>query len=690
MQALIAMQGVLLCAQPLTLEAIWQKHIYTPRSHYLNKGEGLWGYEDERGALYRFVAPAPAETLRFQVPPIYYIEAKEPYALLYQRVKGLYRHSALHKLHFLNETGLQAIEELYREAAITPQGQVILADGQNLYFWTPSESKPQKLTFYEGAQQAGITDWLYEEEFGFTRAFEVSPSGEWVAYLLFDNTHTPTWSIPDYSTGKLYPAMQTFPYPKAGQPNPRIALHLYSLRTREDKVLYQDTTDGYIPLLFWSEMGDELYFVHLNRLQNRLTLYHWDARTTQPQVFFRDSTPYWFSSDNRHLFVQRTDQPEFFYKAERGQAPLIERYDYKGRRLAQYLIPGLKDMIGYAQGKLFFTAWGQDPTAQRIGYLALREKAPKPRWVTTDTLWAEAQLSQRLLAITESTPLKFPRTYILDVATLMKRYDLPDLNANLRKVLPPLQIRFFQFVNRSGDSLWASLLLPPDFDPKKRYPVLLRFYGGPGSQMVSRGFGGTWFAWEARLVQKGFLVAHMDGRGTALYDPARRYAIYKRLGSLETADLIDFITHLRRQPFVEKVYAMGWSFGGYLAARLAMEAPPDALAGAISIAPVTGWYLYDSAYTERFMQTPKDNPQGYEETSLLEKNSRLSAPLLLIHGEADDNVHVQNTYLLIDYLVMSGADNPLTWIVYPGQNHGIGRYRLSLFKEVERFIGVSP
>jgi len=145
---------------------------------------------------------------------------------------------------------------------------------------------------------------------------------------------------------------------------------------------------------------------------------------------------------------------------------------------------------------------------------------------------------------------------------------------------------------------------------------------------------------------------------------------------------------LRQLPYVGKVYGMGWSFGGYVAARLAMEAPPDALAGVVSIAPVTDWRLYDSAYTERFMQTPAENPEGYARTSLLTMGRPLQAPLLLIHGEADDNVHVQHTYRLIEALLRRYPESPLTWRIYPGQNHGIGRYRYHLFLEVERFLGI--
>jgi len=684
--------GVLavLCAQSeLSLSAIWREYRYVPHDYEFYGGEHLWGYDEEGGALYRFRGAAVAETLwrgPIQVANIGLSRANPDEALLFERVGRLYRRSARYRVYLFSEGKATVIPGVYQEGELLPDGRVVLADSQNLYLWSRGQAAPEKLTAAGAFVQAGTTDWLYEEEFGFTKAFSISPSGAYVAYLAFDNSETPHWSLAYYEAGSVYPRQHTFPYPKVGQKNPRVALHLLSLTDRTDKVLIRDTVGGYLPLFFWSEMGDELYFVHLNRLQNAFILYRWEAGRVE--VFFRDSTPYWFNLDNRHLFVVRTDQPEFFYKAERGKAPVIERYDYKGRRLAQYTAPGLKDLIGYAQGKLFFTAWGKDPTAQRVGYIDFRRKGSAVQWLTADTLWAEARVSASLVAITESGPLSPSMSYLLDAATLKKRYDLPDLNQPLRKQVPSMQVRFFRFAGESGDSLWASLLLPVNFDPGRKYPVLVRFYGGPGSQTVSRQFGGTWLLWEARLLQKGFIVAHVDGRGTGLYEGPLRYAIYKNLGTLETADVVSFVKYLRRQPYVEKVYGMGWSFGGYVAARLAMEAPPDALAGAVSIAPVTDWRLYDTAYTERFMQTPNQNPDGYDRTSLLNANRRLQAPLLLIHGEADDNVHVQNSYLLIESLIRRYPESPLTWRIYPGQNHSIGRYRYHLFLEVERFLGI--
>ena len=679
--------------QAFSLSAIWREYRYMPNSYELYGEDTFWGYDyDGRTSIvYRFRGAAAPETLWKGPFPIAYIAPSRTgteEALFFELVERLFRRSGRYRVYLFSGGKLTPLPGVYQEAEFLPDGRVVLADSQNLHLWGLGQPTPERLTTLTGSQQAGTTDWLYEEEFGFTKAFSASPSGAYVAYLTLDNSETPTWSLAYYGFEAPYPRTRTFPYPKVGQKNPRVALHILSLRDRTDQLLFQDTSGGYLPFFFWSEMGDELYFVHLNRLQNAFTLYRWAPDEGRPQVFFRDSTPYWFSLDNRQLFIPRSDQPEFFYKAERGKSTMIERYDYKGRRIGQYTIPGLKDMIGYAGGKLFFTAWGKDPTAQRVGYLDFRQKGAQPRWLTADTLWAEAQVSSSQLAITESSPLSPPRTYLLDVATLKQRYDLPDLNGALRKAIPPLQRRFFRFANAAGDSLWASLLLPADFDPGRKYPVLVRFYGGPGSQMVSREFGGVWFFWEARLVQKGFLVAHVDGRGTALYEGKQRYDIYKNLGTLEVADVVDFVQYLRRQPYVEKVYGMGWSFGGYVAARLAMEAPPDALAGAISIAPVTDWRLYDSAYTERFMQTPAENPEGYERTSLIKSGRRLQAPLLLIHGEADDNVHVQNSYLLIEALLRRYAESPLTWRIYPGQNHGIGRYRYHLFLEVERFLGV--
>lgn len=689
MRCLWGLLGLIWAQDTLALKDIWLRYRYLPREYELIGAEALWGWDDTKGVLYRFREAAPAETLwKGDLEPSELMVSREGRAVLFlEPQQARFRRSAWYSVHYWGDGKAYAIPGLYRAALLGPEGAfVILSDGRSLYQWHTQASQPEvlmRLDTLEG--EIGVADWLYEEEFGFTRAFELAPSGRYLAYLVFDHREVPRWPwIPNQRP--VYPKVEPLPYPKAGQPNPGVSLWVMDLVSRSPKKVFEDTSGNYLPLFFWSEMEDKLFFVHLDRLQNRFTLYEWSFEVKAPKVFLQDSTPYWFSLDNRRLFVQRSDQPELFYKAERRGEPVIERYDYKGRKLATYRVSGLKDMVGFAQGRLFFLASGQSPVSQRVGYLDIRKGVGKPEWLSPAEGWAEAISSASLVFVSYSRYLTPPRFYLVSAKDPRKRYELPDINASLRESLPKVGIRFFRVANRGGDSLWAYLLMPVDFDPQKRYPVLLHMYGGPGSQEVADRFKGIWLFWYARLVQKGYLVVQVDGRGTAPYPAKQRYAIYRQLGTLETQDLLDAIGYLRALPYVSGVAVMGWSFGGYLAARLALEAQPDALAAAVAIASVTDWRLYDSAYTERFMQTPKENSAGYEETSLIRQARDLEVPLLLIHGDADDNVHPQHAIQLLEALWLRNPDAPITWLYYPGQNHGIGRYRYQLFRQVEAFL----
>ncbi len=673
-------------AQTLTLSDIWREYRYYAQSYdWIATAEGWYG-QAESGAIYRVGASLRAETLGRAEPAERWLPAPEGKGwLLWRQLQPGFRHSRQGALVWVRDGQSRSLPgQSWAEAAFLPTGDALIAaDLNNLYLFRWGASEPEALTRYQGAIRAGTTDWLYEEEFGFTQAFAVSPSGSYVAYLVFDNSATPVYTFHRYPR-EGYPTPQQVAYPRAGERNPKVSLWLYDLSGRRAVQLFADSTGGYIPWLSWSTMGDELYFTHLNRPQNSFVVYrHEPGGPVQP--FFRDSVAGgFFTWDNRQLIVWSPDQPELYYLAGGKGVWEVHRYDYKGRRLAVYSVPGLRSLIGCAGGRLFFHAAGKDPIHQRIGYLRLGEKQPKPVWLTADTLWAEGELAGEVLKVRESRFTEPYRERLLSARSPERSLPLTDLNAPLRTQLPSVQVRFVQYAGAEKDPLWAYLLLPADFVPTQRYPVVLTFYGGPGSQSVSTGFKNVSFFWQAYLVQRGYIVACADVRGTAVL-PERRFATYRRLGIAETEDLVAFIRWLQEQPYAGRMGAFGWSYGGYLAARLAFAAP-DGLAAAVAVAPVTDWRLYDSAYTERFMDTPESNAPGYSLTALPPAEKPLRVPLLLIHGDADDNVHVQHTYQLIERLLRSQPEAPVEWQIYPNQNHGIGAYRYRVYWEVERFF----
>ncbi|MCX7652789.1 MAG: prolyl oligopeptidase family serine peptidase [Bacteroidia bacterium] len=675
----ILIVGILL-AQELTLSDIWQEYRYYASQHELIAGTEGWYAQGEDGKVYRWTRIGAAETLGQAQNMVRWMPAPGGW-LAWDKLKRSYRHSSFGSIVWMQNGQLRRLPgERWYEAAFSPDGRTLLAtDGQNLYAWRGE--KWDTLTHCTDARQAGHTDWLYEEEFGFTRAFEIAPSGRYVAYLLLDNQRTPVYPLLTPGAGS-YPNVYSLRYPRVGAPNPRAELHLYDLSTGADKVLWVDSVGGYLPWFSWSTMGDDLYFTHLNRAQNRFTLYRYEVGEGQPTAFFSDSTKGFFTWDNRRLIVWATDQPELFYLAG-GKGPWeIWRYDYKGRRLATYTVPGLRELVGYARGRLFFCAQGKTPKDQRVGFLTMKQR--EPTWLTPETGWAEAELSGNLLWIKESRFLEPYRERLCAAEDPTRGLTLPELNYALRARMPKVQVRFVEFPASGAKSRWGYLLLPERFDSARVYPVVLTFYGGPGSQQVSEEFKNIHFFWQAYLVQKGYIVACADGRGTALY-PEERFSIYRRLGLPETEDLVAFVKYLKGLPYVGKIGAFGWSYGGYMAARLAFAAP-DGLAAAVAVAPVTDWRLYDSAYTERFMGLLEQNAEGYEQTALPPKGSPLRVPLLLIHGETDDNVHPQHTYQLVEKLLRQQPEAPLEWRIFPGQNHGIGAYRYRVYWELERFF----
>lgn len=675
--------GVLL-GQTLSLSALWREYRYYAQTHDLIEGSDGWYGQAESGAIYRIPATLQAETLDKAPPFDRWIPMPNGQGwIAWENLRRGFRHSSYGSLRWkVGEKRLTLPGTHWKEAEALPQGTALVAaDTANLYLFRLEKNRWDTLTRYTGPVQAGTTDWLYEEEFGFTKAFAVSPSGAYLAYLVLDNRATPTYPLTYH--GKGYPTTSFLPYPRAGERNPTVSLYLLPLSTGQPTRLWIDSTGGYIPWFSWSPMGDELYFVQLNRPQNHFTLYRYEVGQAAPTPFFRDSTEGFFTWDDRHLIVWNPDQPELYYLAS-GKGPAeIWRYDYKGRRLAVYKVPGLRTLIGCAAGKLFFHAAGEAPIHQRVGYLPLTQKNPAPVWLTSPTGWVEARLAGEVLYLQYS---RFDSPYKEEMRSARmpeKALPLPDLNTHLRSQRLPVQVRFVRVPGPAGD-LWGYLLLPQPFDSTRLYPVLFTFYGGPGSQQVSDEFMNLSFYWQAYMVKQGYLVACMDGRGTALY-PDKRFSIYRQLGLPETEDMVAFLRWLKGLPYVGKVGAFGWSYGGYMALRLAFAAP-DALAAAVAVAPVTDWRLYDTAYTERFMDTPEHNPTGYERTALPPANTPLRVPTLLLHGDADDNVHVQNAYRFLEKLLRTQPDAPIDWRIFPNQNHGLPAYRYRVYWEIEQFL----
>ncbi|MGQ9862989.1 MAG: alpha/beta fold hydrolase [Bacteroidia bacterium] len=633
--------------------------------------EGFYAWAPEKGFLRYtdkvdtlFPSSAPMEKLAVEEV----IPLGERRFLLLGESQALFRRSVRYQKAYLYRLP-QAPEKLALPYPITtvapsPKNQYLAFCHENDLFVMKWGSAPTPITQNPPYVQSGRTDWLYEEEFGFTQAYAFSPSETYVAYLTFDNRQTARYPLVHYGE-KTYPTLQELPYPKAGQKNPIVSLHLLDLAQGKTKCLWTDSVGGYLPFFAWSPHKDTLFFAHLNRSQNLLTLHAYAPAHQKTWKILRDSTPTYFSLDNRSTFYFLPDKELFTYLCDKSGIWQLDLYTYEGKKLRTLPSPGPVQSVLKANKKaLYFTAY-PSPLETHLYRLDLKNFRLKP--LTTPGKSYEAQIAGAYLKLEFSSAHMPTQTWI----TLLEKPGSP-LHTWEEERLLSYQKTLFSWVTPRGDTLHAYRITPPNWDSTRRHSALVLVYGGPGVQMVKNAEGSMDLL-AASLAQRGILVFATDNRGTPGRFRAFETATYKKLGLAETQDQADFLQYLRSLPYIQKdkIAVWGWSYGGFMAARLALL-HDSLIACAFSGAPVTSWDLYDSAYTERFMDTPQNNPSGYQETNLLSKARKIHCHLVFFHGTYDDNVHVQNTLLLVKKLLETGSK--VDWRIYPDMQHGAGKY----------------
>ena len=545
----------------------------------------------------------------------------------------------------------------------------------------------------------GKPDWVCEEEFSFNCAFDFSADSEMLAWIRFDETDVPTYSMPLYQGASpartdyaLYPGAYTYKYPKAGQRNSRVSVLTYDIKSRVTRTMQVPLDeDDYIPRLQFTGQKDQLMVLTLNRHQDRLDFYAVNARSTTAQLVLREE-------DKRYV-----DEPayadldfsrdQFVLISERDGHSHLYLYTTAGQ-LVRQLTQGDFDVTAYygtdTAGKNFFFASNEGgPTEQ---YVYRVDTSGKRTRLTNDTGFNSAIFSRGCqYFFRRHSDITSPVSYSLCNAQGKQLCVLED-NSALRAQLASLNLaqpELFSFTTADGIELNGWMVKPASFDAGKRYPVLMYQYGGPGSQSVrnwsSNGLVGG-LVWEQRLAQKGYVVVCVDGRGTGGRGSDFKRCTYLRMGDLESHDQVEAALWLARQPYVDpdRIAIWGWSFGGFNTLMSMCEGRPVFRCG-VAVAPVSDWRFYDTAYTERFMRTPQENPAGYD-CSPLHRIGKLHGDLLLIHGLADDNVHFQNTAELSEALVQQGTQFDLQ--VYTNRNHSIygGNTRRHLMERIERFL----
>jgi dipeptidyl-peptidase-4 len=526
----------------------------------------------------------------------------------------------------------------------------------------------------------GRLDWVYEEELAnrsTARAYEWSPDGKRLAYLRLDDGPVPEYPITEYLATHVSLIHERFP--QAGDPNPRASLHVVAWEhaAAEPASLTLDSKQvEYLgPSFTWTPDATALCFLAINRAQSQVAVHRWDPGSGKDRVLCVEQDPYWVNSLEPPHFLK--DGREFLWVSERDGWQHLYLYAAEGKLLRQitrgaWMIdrPIFQEaplfQLDPQENWLYFAATNPDPRERQLFRVHLDGSGLER--ITTEPGSHALDLSPdgRFLADTFSAADTPPVTRLLHPAgTLAATLDSP---ANHLADYALGKREFLEVKARDGATLYAELLKPADFDPTRKYPVIVDVYGGPHIQLVQRHWENS-SLFDQLLAQNGFLVWTLDNRGSWGRGHAWESVIFKDMGRHELEDQLAGVEYLKSLPYVDggRIGIRGWSYGGYMTLYALTHAPEVFKCGAAG-APVTAWKFYDSIYTERYMRTPSENPEGYKNGSPLEAAANLRARLLIIHGTSDDNVHMQNTINFLDALIRAGK--PYELHLQPGQKHG--------------------
>jgi len=535
----------------------------------------------------------------------------------------------------------------------------------------------------------GTTDWVYEEEFYLTKGFEWSPDGRRIAFMRFDESHVKEFVMMKY--GQLYPEEYRFKYPKAGEENSVVTLHLFDLESGETQwVDTGEETDQYIPRIQWTRDPEVFSFQRLNRHQNHLEILLADVAGGETEVLYEETNQWFINITDDLAFLE--DGRHFVISSEMSGYNHLYIYDMMTDEM-RAITEGDFDVqrflgIDEEEGLAYYLARKDSPLTNDLYSITL-DGEHVARLTSGEGTHSPSFSSGFHYFINRNSTASDPPVYSIHRADGTLVEVLED-NAELVGRVQDhgfVEPEFFSFTTSEGVSLNAQMIRPAGFDPQQQYPVLMYVYGGPGHQAVVDSwntYNGVWFQ---KLAQKGYLIVTVDNRGTGGRGETFRKMTYLQLGKYETIDQIEAAKYLGVLDYVDasRIAIFGWSYGGYLSS-LCLAKGADVFSAAIAVAPVTSWRFYDTIYTERYMRTPQENPDGYDDNSPINHVDRIRGDYLLVHGTADDNVHYQNTIEMADALINADVDFEL--MIYPDHDHGIftGQARLHLYRLMTDFL----
>mgnify|MGYP000476382595 FL=1 len=626
----------------------------------------------------------------------YVFDASEKKILLACNLSKIFRHSFTAD-YYLFDTNTKELTQLFnfqvQEPTFSPDGKKIaFARENNLYVYDIATKQITAITT-DGKKNSiinGITDWVYEEEFAFVRAFDWSNDSKKVAYIRFDESQVPEFSMSIFKKD-LYPTIETFKYPKAGEKNSEVSLHIYDVASKgTQKVNLSQYSDFYIARMQWTKEANVLSAQVLNRHQDNLDLLFIDGNSGTTKVVLNEKDKAYVDVTDNLTFLKDNS---FIWTSEKDGFNHIYLYDKTGK-LKNQVTKGNWEVTNYygfdeKTNTVFYQSVENGSINRDVYSINLNGKNKVRLSKTTGTNAATFSPNFQYFINTFSSATQ-PTTYTLNEAKTGAQVQVIEKNEALAAKLKGYNLpskEFFVLKTAKGNELNAWILKPKDFDASKKYPVFMYQYSGPGSQQVNNDWNSNDDYWFQMLAQQGYIVACVDGRGTGFKGAAFKKVTQKELGKYEVEDQIDAAKVIGNYPYVDKnrIGIWGWSFGGFMASNCIMKGN-DVFKMAIAVAPVTNWRFYDSIYTERYMQTPQENASGYDENSPINHVAKLKGKFLLIHGSGDDNVHVQNSMQMMEAMIQ--ANKQFDSQIYPDKNHGIygGKTRVQLFTKMTNFI----
>ena len=533
----------------------------------------------------------------------------------------------------------------------------------------------------------GTTDWVYEEEFSVTNLMSWSEDNEYLAYVRFDESKVPDYSMQIYGDG-LFPEYYNYKYPKAGYTNSTITLHSYCVETKDIKLLEVPMDrDGYIPRIVFTSDPEQLAVMTLNRHQSIFGMYYVNPKSGVSRQILKEENKRYIDSD--YLNAIQFSKSGFLYVSEKDGYAHIYHYSPTGVELRQVTNGNwdVTSLIGIdeATNTVYYESAEESPLRRSI--YKVDAKGVKTR-LSTETGTNNATFSSNYAYyVNRFTNVNTPVVITVNDAKTGKALRVLQDNNDLKTRLGGYSYKpkeFFKIETASGYELNAWIIKPADFNESRKYPVMIFQYSGPNSQSVIDRFE---FGWEQYLATNGIICVGVDGRGTGARGEEFRKSTYLRMGELEAKDLVEAARALTKQSYIDekRIGIWGWSFGGY-STLMAMSVGSGTFKTGIAVAPVTDWRYYDTVYTERFMRTPNENVAGYDATSPIKLARDLQGKLLLIHGTADDNVHFKQSLDYAEALVQAGKQFDMH--IYRDRDHGIsgGNTRLHLYTKMSLFL----